>query len=140
MQEKDPSPGYLEGLISEPLKHPGYLEHAHYDHHAQEKENHVPVNGVYGLLIGEHDELLVECAQGMGDQKKHAAPRNAASVLCSNLKRYKNVHDQEYYQSDPEGRALESLHLHRGRCDERWQCPFRLPHRRRSSRGPPGRA
>ena len=82
------------------------------------RKNHIPVDRVERLLIGEHDELLVECAQGMGDQKKQSRPEKRSQSPVEHLKAMRDVHGQEHDQSDPEGRALESLHLHRGRCDE----------------------
>ena len=80
-QDKDIAPGPAVGFIGHELEYPRFLQGPHKDHHPQEQEDDVQVDGPHGVFEGNDKKRLVEGSPGIGNkqeegraQKSHQGP------------------------------------------------------------------
>ena len=63
-QDKDIALGPGIGLVGQELEHAGLFHHPHEDHHPQEQEDDVQVDGPHGVVKGEDDKRTCRRPRG----------------------------------------------------------------------------
>ena len=104
-EDKDVAPGPGVGLVSQELEHAGLFHHPHEDHHAQEQEDDVQVDGPHGVIKGENVKGLVKAAQGVGDEQDQGRGQQGRQGAVHPFEADDDVHPQENEGGEPEGRG-----------------------------------
>ena len=89
-------------LIGQELKHAGLFQHPHKDHHAQEQEDDVQVDGPHGVVKGDDVEGLVPVPQGIGDEHDEGRAQKGDQGAVHPLERDDHVNQQQDEGGDPE--------------------------------------
>ena len=109
-QHKDVAFGQGIGLIGQELKHAGLFHHPHEEHHAQEQEDDVEVDGPHGVVKGDDVKGFVPGPQGVGDEEDEGRAQKGDQGAVHPLKRDDQVDQQQNEGGDPEARGDGALH------------------------------
>ena len=79
--------------------------HPHEDHHTQQQEDDVQVDGAHGVFKGEDEKGLVKGAEGIGDEQDEGRAQQGRQGAVHPFERDDDVNQQQDQGGEPEGRG-----------------------------------
>ena len=102
-QDKDIALGPAIGFVRQELEYARLLHHPHKDHHPQEQEDDVQVNGPHGIFERDDEKGLVIGSPGVGDEQDEGRPQKRDQSAMHPFKRDDQVDQEQSNGGDPEG-------------------------------------
>ena len=93
------------GLVGQELEHAGLFQDPHEDHHTQQEEDDVEVNGAHGVSKGEDEIGLVKGAESIGDEEDEGGAQQGRQGAVHPFETDDDVNPQEDEGGEPEGGA-----------------------------------
>ena len=110
-QDKDISPGQGISLVGQPLEHAGLLHDPHDDHHGQEQEDDVHVDGRHGVFEGDNEIAFIKSPEGIGNKQNQGRAQQRRQGAVHPFEGDDEVDQQQDNGGNPEGRGDLALDM-----------------------------